>query len=109
MGQGSIITPKEIEEGMMMAILAYVLFLIPLLVARGQRFAMYHTQQAILLVILGIWIYSLVNLLLPAFFGPILWLGLFILWLLGLYNATQGKVNPLPLLGQFGEKFNLVK
>jgi len=28
---------------------------------------------------------------------------------MGIINAFGGKVQPLPLIGQFGEKFNLVK
>jgi uncharacterized membrane protein len=29
--------------------------------------------------------------------------------IMGIINAVQGKVQQLPVIGQYGEKFNLVK
>jgi hypothetical protein len=29
--------------------------------------------------------------------------------IMGIMNASKGEVKPLPLIGSFGEKFNLVK
>ena len=53
---------------------------------------MFHVEQGIIALIL-------------CFFCGI---GL-IFVVIGIINAVGGKVTPLPLVGQFGEKFNLVK
>jgi len=57
------ITQAEIEDGKMMAILAYIFFLVPLLAARDKKFAMYHTEQAIVLWIAFILIYIVITVL----------------------------------------------
>jgi len=51
------ITEADIQDGKTMAILAYIFFIIPLLAARDKKFAMYHTEQAIILWIAFIIIY----------------------------------------------------
>lgn len=108
------ISPEEIEQGKTMAILAYILFIIPLVVeeAKKNKFAMFHTEQAIVIFIVNI-----IGLILGTIgsfvcIGAIFYLinlGAFVLWIMGLINAIQGEVKPLPLIGQFAEKFNLVK
>ena len=74
---------------------------------RNNKFVMFHTEQSIILLILniaagivgtltcGIRVYSLFH---------------------GLFsdngnhmNASNGEVKELPVIGQYGEKFNLVK
>lgn len=108
------ITPEEIESGKTMAILAYIFFVIPLVVdeARKNKFAMFHTEQAIVIAII-----HLIGIILGTI-GSIFCIGavfylinLFalVLWIMGLMYAIQGQVKPVPLVGQFGEKFNLVK
>ncbi|RPI18331.1 MAG: hypothetical protein EHM58_05730 [Ignavibacteriae bacterium] len=108
------ITPQEVESGKTMAIIAYFIFFVPLLVeeARNNKFAMYHTEQSILILILNV-----VGLILGTIgsfvcIGAIFYLinlFAFVLWVMGLINAIQGQAKPVPLVGQYGEKFNLVK
>jgi len=104
-------TQKEIEEGKTMGILAYILFLIPLFTAREKRFAMFHTEQAIVLciiaVILGV-IGSALSFtcIIPVVTG-IAGLGLMVLWVIGLINSIQGQAKFIPLVGKFGPKLGL--
>lgn len=107
------IPPEEVEAGKAMAIVAYLIFFVPLLVedARKNRFAMYHTEQAILL-----WISYLAATVLGGIIGMFTCGIGFILFLvpvagliIGIINAVNGQAKPLPAIGHYGEKFNLVR
>ena len=110
---------NDISENKVMGILAYFgpLVLIPIFAAPTSKFARYHSNQGLLLligeailmvlnIILGIifpfgWlvggaVYTIFNVILT-----ILWIGLGILAILGLVNAAQGKMKELPLIGKF--------
>jgi uncharacterized membrane protein len=96
-----------------MAVIAYILFFVPLLTgdAKKDPFVKYHTKQGLVLFLLGLviqaiswfvpyylwysfsWIMSLLN------------LGMFVLLILGIVNAVNGKQEPLPLIGQFADNF----
>lgn len=113
-------TQEEIEKGKIMAFLGYLCcFLIPLLAARDNKFAMFHCEQAIVLigVFLVSWIINVVFVVLAGATGmlPLLFVGYigylfyFVLWIIGIINSLTGKVTPLPIVGQFGAKLNLVK
>ena len=105
-----------------MAILAYIIWLIPLLAARDKKYAMYHTEQAIMLWIAFIVIYIAIWILtfivgqissslacIISILGIIPWLAFLVLWIMGLINAAGGKMKELPLIGSYGAKLNLVK
>jgi len=103
------ITPEEIESGKTMAFVAYLVFFIPLLMDeyKKNKFVMYHTEQSIVLLIVNL----LVNIIgiVTCGIGYILFIAVIVYYIIGIINAFGGKVAPLPLIGQFGEKFNLVK
>ena len=103
------IPPQEVEAGKAMAIISYFIFFVPLLVedARKNRFAMYHTEQAILLVIL--YVAGVVVSAITCGIGAILLLAPIAGLIIGIINAAQGQAKPLPVIGQYGERFNLVK
>jgi uncharacterized membrane protein len=108
------ITPEEIEQGKTMAILAYIFFVIPLVVdeARKNKFAMFHTEQSIVIAILhfiGIVLGTIGSMFCIGIVFYLINLFAFVLWIMGLMYAIQGQVKELPLVGQYGEKFNLVK
>ena len=108
------ITPEEIESGKTMAFVAYLIFFIPLLMDeyKKNKFVMYHTEQAIVLVILNVVGFILGSVGSIFCIGAIFYLinlFAFVLLIMGIISALGGKVTPLPIVGQFGEKFNLVK
>ena len=116
------ITPEEIESGKTMGILAYIFFVIPLLAARENKFAMYHTEQAIILWIAFVAIYIVLWILtfiisqisssiacVVSVLGFLPWVAYLVLWIMGLMNAIGGKVKELPVIGAYGSKLNLVK
>ncbi len=113
-------TAEDAEKGKIMAILGYLCcFLIPLLGAKDNRFCMYHVEQAI--VILGVyiigWVVSMVcvvlavstKILMLAYGGYVIYIFGFILMILGIVNAATGKCAPVPLIGEFGAKLNIMK
>jgi uncharacterized membrane protein len=115
------ITEKDIQDGKMMAILAYIIFLIPLLTSRENKYAMFHTEQAIILLITWVVIYigfTILTIILNqisalacgiGIINLIVWIGFVVLWIIGIINAAGGKLKELPVIGQYGSKLNLVK
>ena len=94
------ITEADIQDGKTMAILAYIIWLIPLLAARDKKYAMYHTEQAIMLWIAFIVIYIAIWILtfivgqissslacIISILGIIPWLAFLVLWIMGLING----------------------
>jgi len=90
-----------------MAIVAYILFFIPLLTdAKNDPFVKYHVKQGLVLFIC--WIVAGIISSLPVFgwmVSPILSLAALILLIVGIMNAANGKETPLPLIGQFASQF----
>ncbi|MCB0724753.1 MAG: hypothetical protein KDC73_08595 [Ignavibacteriae bacterium] len=108
------ITPEEIESGKTMAVVAYIIFFVPLLMedARKNKFVMFHTEQSIVLVIvnvIGVILGTIGSMFCIGVVFYLINLFAFVLAIMGIINAINGKATPLPLVGQFGEKFNLVK
>lgn len=91
-----------------MAIIAYFLFFVPLLTdSKNDPFVKFHVKQSLLLFVLVV-----VNMVLGAvisfiwfFIGPLVGLGLFVLWIMGVINAANGKMQPVPVVGQYAEQY----
>ena len=94
-------------------ILSYIgiLFLVPLLAGKTQ-FARFHANQGIVLfiadVILGILIgittgvlslLGVIGWILGGIISGVLGLGIFILMIMGIVNAANGEMKPLPVIG----------
>ncbi len=100
--------PKDIADNKVMAVLAYLswLILIPIFAARDSKFARFHVNQAIILVIVS-FVLSLVAGILTAILwilGLVFWLvdlAVLALMIIGIINAAKGKAKELPLVGKF--------
>ena len=95
---------EDIEKNKAMAILAYIIFLIPLLAAKDSKFAMYHANQGLVLFLLALAV-NVVGGIIP-FLGwfvilPFGNLFVIVLAILGIVNAAKGEAKPLPLIGGF--------
>ena len=105
---------SDAQSNKVMAILAYFgpLVLIPILAAKGSKFARYHSNQGLVLLLLCI-AYSIVISILSGILLAISWrlsflvsiittvgsLGITVLAILGIIHAAKGETKPLPLIG----------
>ncbi len=93
-----------------MAIIAYIIFFVPLLTGDSKKdpFVKYHVKQGLVLFIAGV-IIAVVNRIIPFFFWSVidtlLNLGTLILLIIGIVNAANGKEEPLPVIGKFADRF----
>jgi uncharacterized membrane protein len=102
-------TSEDVEKGKTMAIIAYLVFFIPLLMEdmKNNNFVMFHTEQAIVLFILNI--AAAIIGTVTCGIGLILYIPWLIFLVMGIMYAAKGEAKELPVIGKFGEKFNLVK
>ena len=106
---------KDVEENKVMGVLAYIgiLVLIPLLAAPKSKFARYHSNQGLILLIIEVLCSAIFTPLgfIPyvgivfSIIGGLVGLVCLVLLILGIVNAAQGKAKALPLIG----KFNILK
>lgn len=108
-GQADI---KDAQDNKAMGVLAYIIFLIPLLAAKESPFARYHTNQGLVLFLVWAGL-SVVYGILSSVLFAISWrvglavtgiLGFFwivptVLAVIGIINAVNGKMKPLPIIG----------
>lgn len=95
---------SDIEQNKAMAILAYIIFFIPLLAAKDSKFAMFHGNQGLTLFLAAM-IINVVGTIIPIL-GWLLILPLgnllvFILAIIGIVHAAKGQVKELPLIGKY--------
>jgi uncharacterized membrane protein len=85
----------------LLAILAYVLFFLPLIAARRSRFAMFHCNQGLVLLLAFLACNTMLGLI--AFIGwllvPLANMACLFLMIIGMLNAAGGLMRPLPIIG----------
>jgi uncharacterized membrane protein len=90
-----------------MAIIAYIVFFVPLLTdQKNDPFVKFHVKQSLLLFLA--WIAVSVFMVIPIIgwiAGPIAYMGLVVLWVMGLINAINMKKKPIPLIGKLAEQW----
>ena len=102
---------QDIETNKIFALFAYlgILILIPVFAAKDSKFAKYHINQGLTLIICGFVIEIVLGILiripvLGIIFGIIASLyGLVVLAMIvvGILNALNGKAKQLPIIGKF--------
>lgn len=83
-------------------------FLIAIIAKKDDKYVMYYAKQSLVLFIA--WVIVSVLGLVPVvgwIAAPVLYIVIFILWIIAWANALSGKIKPTPLIGQYGESFNL--
>lgn len=101
--------PMDIKENKVYAVLAYLLFFLPLIACPQSRFARYHANQGLILLIAAVGInivtriFSIIPLigLLFLLLSWALSIALLVFMILGMVNAGSGQMKPLPLIGNF--------
>jgi uncharacterized membrane protein len=108
---------KTIEEGKMWGFIGYwgILFLIPLLGKKDNKFAVFHGKQG-MVVFLGLVIIIIASTILGfipvigAIFSILAWLvylALVVLAIIGMIKSLQGEYWKMPVLGDIAEKINI--
>jgi uncharacterized membrane protein len=99
--------PNDAEQNKGMAVLAYLLFFIPLLTGDYKKspFVKYHTNQGLLLFIFSMGGSIISSILMVVLIGFVLiflvGIASLIFFVLGLMNVLNGRMKPLPLIGRF--------
>ena len=98
----SVPNPADVEKNKVMAILAYILFFVPLLAAKDSPFAMYHANQGLLLFLMSVSV-NIIGYLVPIIGWfivlPVGGIAVLVFMILGIINAANGQMKPLPLIG----------
>ena len=93
--------PADVAKNKTMAILAYFIFFLPLVTdSKDSPFAKFHANQSLILLI-GWFILMFINVI--PLLGQLIWffgsIAFFVFWIMGLINASNGKMKELPLIG----------
>lgn len=96
--------PPTGEKNTGMAIIAYLLFFVPLLAGEKSEFVKYHTNQGLILFLFSLGV-SVIGSVVPILgwflilpFGTIMVL---VLLVMGILNAVNGEMKPLPVIGKY--------
>ncbi len=95
------VDPADVEKNKTMAVLAYFIFFLPLLTdAKNSPFAKFHANQSLVLIIAWV-VLTFINII--PFLGQLIWfigaIAFFVFWIMGIMNASNGKMKELPLIG----------
>ncbi|WP_281884390.1 DUF4870 domain-containing protein [Paenibacillus sp. YYML68] len=101
MNQEGWTASDDIQKNKGIAAVAYILFFVPLLAAKESRFARFHANQGLLLLI-ACFAANLVLGLIPIIgwlIAPLANLVFFVFAVLGIIRAWNGESKELPLIG----------
>lgn len=95
---------KDIEENKWVGLLAYLIFFLPLILAKDSQFGKFHANQGLNLLLLGLAI-SVIGSIIP-FIGwfiilPLGGIACLIFGIIGILNAINGKMKELPIIGRY--------
>lgn len=91
-----------------MAIVAYILFFVPLLTeSKNDPFVMFHVKQSLVLFIAFVASGLLGSIPVIGLLTGIVNIVLFVFWIMGILNAINGEKKELPIIGQYASKINL--
>ena len=97
-------TPEDASANKVMAILAYfgILLLIPLFAAKESKFARFHVNQGLILLIISVVVFAVGKIIpgLGVLIG-LLDLAIAVFAIIGIINAAKGQAKELPLVGKF--------
>lgn len=95
--------PADVQANKGMAVVAYILFFIPLIAAKNSPYAMYHANQGLTLFLVSLAANIVLSVIpfIGALLLPLANLALLVLVILGIVNAAQGQAKPLPIIGGY--------
>jgi uncharacterized membrane protein len=104
-------TNQEVEEGKIWAFIGYwwILFLVPLLGKKDNKFALFHGKQGLVLFAFEIliWVLSYIPVIGWFIIGPIGGIVCLVLAIIGMVKSLQGIYWKMPVLGDIAEKIKI--
>lgn len=100
---GGTYASEDVEKNKIMAGLSYLLFFLPLIACPESKYARFHANQSLLLLLLALagnvilGVIPVIGWMLLPVFG----IGVLALGIMGLVNGFGGKAKRLPLIGHF--------
>lgn len=93
----------------LLAVVGYIglLFLVPMLAYPKNKFAIFHANQWLLLLLTALALHiampiiSIITFGFWVFLWPLVWLFIVVLFVLGAINASKGRMRRLPLIGKW--------
>lgn len=101
--QEDVFDSADIEKNKTMAGLAYLIFFLPLIACPDSKYAKFHANQALLLLIVAI-VGNIVLGMIPIvgwMLMPIFAVAVFAFAIMGLINGFGGKPKRLPIFGKY--------
>lgn len=90
------VSKADIEKNKTMAVLAWIIFFIPLLTdAKDSPYAKFHANQSLLVAIL----YLVAGVTSFLLIGFLLYPVALIFWIMGIISASKGEMKRLPIIG----------
>lgn len=99
---------KDVEDNKLIAASAYILFFIPLLVAKDSKFAKEHAKQGLVLLLASIiiWIAGMIIPVIGWFIiGPLGSLLVLIVAVVAIIKTLQGEFWEIPMIGKYRSNF----
>lgn len=95
--------PADVAKNKTMAVLAYFIFFLPLVTdAKDSPFAKFHANQSLVLLlawVIGSFVSGFIPLIGWFLLGPIIMIMGIVFLIMGIMNASNGKMKELPLIG----------
>jgi len=101
--QAEIYTAEDIEKNKTMAGLSYFIFFLPLIACPESKYAKFHANQALLLLIVSI-VGNIVLGIIPIIgwiLIPLFGLAIIVLGIMGIVNGFGGQAKELPIIGKY--------
>ena len=103
---------QTVEEGKIWAFIGYwgILFLVPLLGKKDNKFALFHGKQGMVLFIFWVvvvWILGFIPIIGWFILRPIGGLLALVLAIIGMVKSLQGEYWKMPVLGDVAEKIKI--
>ena len=108
---------KSIEEGKIFAFIGYwgLLFLVPILAKKDNKFAVFHGKQGMVACIACVALIIVITIIaLIPYIGPVIyfvgWLAILVICvfcIIGMIKALTGSYWKMPIFGDIAEKINI--
>jgi len=84
-------------------------FIIALLAKKKDKYVMHYANQGLILFIA--WLIAWVVFMIPVIgwfiLGPICYVIVFVLWIIGIFYSLSGEMKDIPIIGKYSSKINI--